>query len=341
MPRPAPRSPRERLENLIAAQPGQRLPSERALAERFAIGRPALRLLLADCAGRGLIHRRHGSGTFAVDPQVPRLARVALIIDARIRLGDDPFFAVAVDALQHELQACAAQCQLLRHAPGQDPPAPGVVGDGAVLLGSACGELLAAWPEETAVVAWLIAAGPSPLGRASLIELEDEAAGAAAVAYHLAQGCTQLRFVGHDQHPSPRARLQGARRAAEAAGITLALVPSGMNYEDGVAVAAHLVGSGALSQPPARLGLIAANDWLAAGLQVGLARHGHSAGIIGFDGLPLAGALGLSSLAVPIATIASDTISELSRLILRPGLAGRRLSYALRLQPPPAPGRSP
>ena len=31
--------------------------------------------------------------------------------------------------------------------------------------------------------------------------------------------------------------------------------------------------------------------------------------------------------------MASDTISELARLILRPGLAGRRLSYALRLQP--------
>jgi len=332
MPRPAPKSPRERLESLIASQPGSRLPSERDLAERFAIGRPALRQLLADCAGRGLIHRRHGSGTFAVDPQVPRLARVALIIDARIRLGDDPFFAVAVDALQHELQGCGAQCQLLRHAPGQAPPAPGAVGDGAVLLGSACGELLGAWPQDAAVVAWLIAAAPSPQGRASLIELEDEAAGAAAVAYHLAQGCRQLRFVGHDQHPSPRARLAGARRAAVAAGISLELVPSGMNYEDGVAVAGDLVAGNAVSRTTFGLGLIAANDWLAAGLHVGLARHGLSAGIIGFDGLPLAAALGLPSLAVPIATIASDTIAELARLILRPGLAGRRLTYALRLQ---------
>ena len=333
MPRPAPRTPRQRLESLIAAQPGQRLPSERDLAQRFAIGRPALRLLLAECEGRGLIRRRHGSGTFAVDPQVPRLARVALIIDARIRLGDDPFFAVAVDALQHELQGCGAQCQLLRHAPGQTPPAPGMVGDGAVLLGSACGELLALWPPEAAVVAWLIAAPSSRLGRASLIELEDEAAGATAVAYHLDQGCTQLRFVGHDQHPSPRARLQGAQRAAAGAGISLELVPSGMNYEDGVAAAERLAATGAFSRTPSGLGLIAANDWLAAGLHVGLARHGLSAGIIGFDGLPLAAALGLPSLAVPIATIASDTISELGRLILRPGLAGRRLSYALRLQP--------
>jgi len=339
MPSSAPRAPRERLAQLIAAQPGQRLPSERDLAERFAIGRPALRLLLSDFESRGLIRRRHGSGTFAVDPQVPRLARVALLIDARIRLGDDPFFAVAVDALQHELQSQDAQCQLLRHAPGQALPPPGMLGDGAVLLGSACAELLGSWPDATAVVAWLIGPTRTLAGRASIIELEDEAAGAAAVAYHLAGGRTRLCFVGHDQHPSPRARLHGARRAAASAGISLELVSSGMNYEDGVRVAAGLAAAGVLSADPAHLGLIAANDWLAAGLHVGLARQGLSAGIIGFDGLPLAAALGLPSLAVPIASMASDTIAELSRLILRPGLAGRRLSYALRLQPA-APVRS-
>jgi DNA-binding LacI/PurR family transcriptional regulator len=326
MPRRSVQNPEARLLELVAAEAGKRLPSERELAERFGIGRPALRALLSDFAARRLIERRHGSGTYAIDRRLPSLNQVALIVDRRIRLGADPFFAAAVEALQGELQLLGASCQLLRYGEGGDAPAEAQLADAALMLGSACGSLLSRWNANTPVVAWLVA-GETMLRRSSLIELEDAAAGASAVEYLLARGCTRLLFIGHDQHPSPRLRLGGAQAAAATAQVSLALHPSGMNYEDGIQAAEALS-----RESTSALGIIAANDWLAAGVHVGLVMRSCQVPVIGFDGLPLARALGLPSLAVPIPTIASDCVAELRRLIGNPAIPGRRLSYRLTLQ---------
>ncbi|MEO6089949.1 MAG: GntR family transcriptional regulator [Umezawaea sp.] len=56
---------RERLRELIQQrQPGEVLPSERALSEEFGVSRPTLRAAMDDLARDGLLVRQHGRGTF-------------------------------------------------------------------------------------------------------------------------------------------------------------------------------------------------------------------------------------------------------------------------------------
>ena len=44
-------------------KPGQRLPPERELAERFGVSRPSLREAIQKLAARGLLTSRQGGGT--------------------------------------------------------------------------------------------------------------------------------------------------------------------------------------------------------------------------------------------------------------------------------------
>lgn len=60
----------ERLEGMLlegSLKPGQRLPPERELAERFGVSRPSLREAIQKLAARGLLTSRQGGGTFVND----------------------------------------------------------------------------------------------------------------------------------------------------------------------------------------------------------------------------------------------------------------------------------
>ncbi|MCG6658911.1 GntR family transcriptional regulator [Halomonas campisalis] len=76
----------ERLEAMIlegSLKPGQRLPPERELAERFGVSRPSLREAIQKLATRGLLTSRQGGGTFVThelnsgysDPLLDMLSR--------------------------------------------------------------------------------------------------------------------------------------------------------------------------------------------------------------------------------------------------------------------------
>jgi DNA-binding FadR family transcriptional regulator len=45
-------------------RPGQKLPSERAIAAEFGVGRTTVRLVLTKLAAKGLIEPQHGRGYF-------------------------------------------------------------------------------------------------------------------------------------------------------------------------------------------------------------------------------------------------------------------------------------
>ena len=60
----------EQLETMIlegTLQPGQRLPAERALAERFGVSRPSVREAVQKLAARGLLTSRQGGGNYVSD----------------------------------------------------------------------------------------------------------------------------------------------------------------------------------------------------------------------------------------------------------------------------------
>jgi hypothetical protein len=308
------------LADLIARQPpGERLPSERDLAERLGLGRQPLRALLARLQAEGRIVRRHGSGTYVADPDTV-LRTVAIVVDAGVRLGDDPFFMAAVEALQHAVQMAGCASPLLRWQPGQPAPTDPFIG-----IGSAVGGLLQSrMAGDPPAIGWMVE-GDAPVGtRTSLVTLDDEAAGRAAVAHLVGRGCRGIVWVGHEERPSPRARCAGVRAACAAQGVVLRMVASGMNYEDGLAAAASI-------PREARQGIVAANDWLAAGLHAGLGAGRPP--LIGFDGLALSERLGIASFRVPLPGIAADLVAELRRLAGEPLPPGRTLSYALELRP--------
>ena len=48
-------------------KPGDRLPSERALASRIGVSRPSVRSGLRTLAAMGIVHTRHGSGTYITE----------------------------------------------------------------------------------------------------------------------------------------------------------------------------------------------------------------------------------------------------------------------------------
>ncbi|MDX1554165.1 MAG: GntR family transcriptional regulator, partial [Marinobacter sp.] len=60
----------EELENMIlegTLQPGERLPAERTLAERFGVSRPSLREAVQRLAAKGLLVSRQGGGHYVAE----------------------------------------------------------------------------------------------------------------------------------------------------------------------------------------------------------------------------------------------------------------------------------
>ncbi len=328
----SPADPVVAVRQIVRQRIGQRLPSERDLSVQLQISRPRLRAILADLRVEGLIEPRLGSGTYAVDQQPGRLGRVVLLIDARLKLGDDPFFSHLVEALQAQLQAEGARC-LIERISDQDlgaslPP----LEDGALTLGLAGQTVLAAQrPADPPLVGLLLGEDVRPGRRASVFHLDDRVAGQDAAHRLISEGCTEIFFAGRRDIAASRERLAGAEEVLAAEGGRLHFVECHLNY------AAGLILGRALPLPPGTtpLGLIAANDWLAAGLQAGLCARNEDRAravrLVSFDGLPMTAnpALGIVSLIVPIEAIARDAVAELHRLGRSPASAGRTVRYPL------------
>jgi GntR family transcriptional repressor for pyruvate dehydrogenase complex len=66
---------------------GERLPSERDLAEALAVGRPVLREAMRELAALGILEMRHGSGAYVASPQHPALTSLLQLGSAeRLRM---------------------------------------------------------------------------------------------------------------------------------------------------------------------------------------------------------------------------------------------------------------
>jgi DNA-binding LacI/PurR family transcriptional regulator len=313
------------LRQLVEEMAGQRLPGERELAARLGISRPGLRALLTTLEAEGLVRRHQGSGTYAIDQQQAQLHTVALLIDAELKLGDDPFFSLLLEQLQVRLQTEGIHCVIERI---HDQQRPRSLQDGAITLGMAGRTILETLrPDDPPVVGLLVNANVPTTAHASLFQLADKEAGAEAARHLLNQHYHEFILVGKHDIPASHERLTGAEEVATLAGGRCTFVSCALNYTAGLRMGRTMK----LPNEPA--GIIAANDWLAVGLQAGFASRQLAAPvhIVSFDGLPITEdpLLGIASLAVPIATIATDTIAELRRLRQPVAPVGRTVRYPL------------
>ncbi len=312
------------LRQLVKEMAGQRLPGERELATRLDISRPGLRALLSTLETEGLVRRHQGSGTYAIDQQQAQLHTVALLIDAELKLGDDPFFSLLLERLQVRLQAEGIHC-IIERIHEQRPRS---LYDGAITIGIEGQAILESLrPDDPPVVGLLVNASILTTAHASIFQLADKEAGAEAAHYLLNRHCREFILVGKHDIPASHERLIGAEEVATQAGGRCTFVSCALNYMAGLRVGRTI------ELPDRPVGIIAANDWLAVGLQAGLASRQLATPIhiVSFDGLPITAdpLLNIASLAVPIETIVTDTIAELRRLRQPVAPVGRTVRYPL------------
>lgn len=324
------------VEQFVRRQAGRRLPGERELAAQFGISRPRVRALLQVLEREGLVQRRQGSGTYALLPSDDELRRVVLLADRALKFGDDPFFSRLMELLQVELQNSGTQCFVQRTVGSADsvmlmPRHDGLLALGVAALEALCAPTRVAQPALVAqpAVALFAATTTKPGPRLSLLELDDEAAGAAAAQRLVESGVHRVYFFGRNAIPAVRERLSGVRRELQEAGVELEVVECGLNYTAGLEMGLHLAVPGT-----APCGLIAANDWLAVGLHTGVQSQSpqlrRRLTIVSFDGLAFARRpeLGIASLGVPLEAMATDAVAELRRL-KHAGVVGRAIRYSL------------
>jgi GntR family transcriptional repressor for pyruvate dehydrogenase complex len=95
-------------------KPGDRLPAERDLSQRFSMSRPSLRAALHSLAGMGLLQFRHGSGTYITEgPPVLNEGPLALLASLH-GFTDDEMFEARMQ-LEVGVAGLAAQRATLAH----------------------------------------------------------------------------------------------------------------------------------------------------------------------------------------------------------------------------------
>jgi len=337
---PADRASLDALRRLATEMAGRKLPGERELASRLDLSRQRLRALLAVLEAEGIVERRQGSGTYAADPMGADVSHVGLLIDARLKLGGDPFFSLLVERLQLCLQTAGVHC-VVERITGEGRPR--FLGDGMITVGLAgLGALAHLRAEDPPAVSLLAGERGEEAfrstGRVSLLLADDQEAGATAARRLLHEGCQRLIFFGRSELPASQDRWKGVCRAvaaSEAEGAAVAeFIESAMNYGAGRATALTLTERFGTAEDVADIGLIAANDWLAVGLRSGLAASNSplwDRSLVSFDGLPIAAdpALNIRSLAFPFDMVAEDALAELRRLARhRGGRNGRVIRYS-------------
>ncbi len=313
---------------LVDRYAGKRLPGERELAEQLQISRPSIRSILAVLEAEGLVHRRHGSGTYPTKVKSERLQTALLLIDQEIKLGNDPFFTLLVEQIQNALQRQGIRSVLERI--GKNAPLP-FLEQGVITFGLAGESILASlWDEAPPVVGLLLEKNIQPTGRASIFQLADEKAGEEAVQNLFKAGYTNLKFIGNPRLPSTYKRLVGIKKAVKQAGLNLEIMECPQNFNAGIRLGKKLD----LNSKTAPTGIIVANDWLALGLRAGLAEKPEGVSgipIVSFDGLSITSdpSLNIHSLAVPFDLFAEDVVTELIRLSQSKSVMGRIISYDL------------
>lgn len=93
-------------ELIASARPGDRLPSERTLSQRWKAARMTVRNATDALVAEGLVARRHGSGTYVLPPQVVRFLGLSSFSQDMRDRGLEPgsrLLAFAVEAADEQI----------------------------------------------------------------------------------------------------------------------------------------------------------------------------------------------------------------------------------------------
>ncbi|MDX1931653.1 MAG: GntR family transcriptional regulator [Capsulimonadales bacterium] len=327
---PERRAALEALRQLAREMAGKKLPGERELSQRLHISRQQLRGLLDVLETEGVVERRQGSGTYATDARHFELHHVGLVIDAHLKLGNDPFFSLLTERLQLGLQAAGIHCVVERTGGASRPR---FLGNGVIALGLAGLGALSHLRVEDPPALSLLAEEQYPhhfAGAVSVLLMEDHGAGLEAGKRAIEEGCRRLFFFGRGHIPASRGRWEGIQQAALRAEepITAEIHECAMNFNAG-RTAGQAMAEQLRGVPVREVGLIASNDWLAVGLRAGLTESGsplRERPIYSFDGLSIAQdpAQNIRSLCFPVSIFVEDTLAELRRL------TGQRIGRVIR-----------
>lgn len=102
-------------ERVEGCEPGQRLPSERRLAEQYGVARMTVRGVLDRLAAQGLVHRAQGQGTFVSEPRVAQPSTLTSFTEDMHARGLRPTSIVLAQEVVPAPQAMAVRLEL---APG-------------------------------------------------------------------------------------------------------------------------------------------------------------------------------------------------------------------------------
>lgn len=103
----------EILEAMVAAaEPGQRLPSERELAARYEVARMTVRGVIDRLVLQGLVHRVHGHGTFVSEPRVAQPADLTSFTEDMAVRGLTPSTTVLTQEVLTGPEPVARQLEL-------------------------------------------------------------------------------------------------------------------------------------------------------------------------------------------------------------------------------------
>jgi DNA-binding LacI/PurR family transcriptional regulator len=318
----------EGIERLVQRMRGRKLPPERELSKQFGISRGRVRAVLDGLEARGLVVRHQGSGTYALEDGSAAITTVAILVDAQLKLANDPFASAVVERVQQVCQTEGLRCTLERVSEGDRPA---IVEDGIVAVGHATRNVLQRLTRKDVPAVGLFVRVRPSASRVTILDLDDEAGGAIAVEHLVAARCEPLIFLGSSDVPASARRASGAGEAAALSGRALKVVQSELTYAAGLVDAARLT-----IPADGRVGVIAGSDWLALGLHTGLMNRGKNARehveIVSFDGLAITAdpSLRIRSLAAPIDTMAADAVAELRRLASTTVSCGREILYAVR-----------
>ena len=99
------------------------------------------------------------------------VASVVLLVDRRLKLGDDPFFSAVVERVQQVCQGEGIRCTLERIDPGDKPV---ILEDGILAVGMAARRLLERLGRhDVPAVGLFVRARPAPGARVTLLDLDD------------------------------------------------------------------------------------------------------------------------------------------------------------------------